>query len=150
MRRLVIGIALGAVGLFMLSGYLDSDIPRDSPVSLAALLLVVGLPLAGSVVLLRGHVLRNKHLRTRREGLKQQTLESEILRLAMAREGKLTAVEVATHLAITPEGATDALDRLALRGQASYQVSDAGVIVYSFHDIVHLGGKGTARDVLDA
>ena len=150
MQRLIGGIALGGLGLFMLSGYFNADVARSSPASLAALLLVAGLPLVGSVLLIRSHF-RDKHrLQSRKDLLRQQTVESEILKLAMARGGKLTAVEVATEFAIAPEGAVEALDRLALRGQATYEVTDAGVIVYSFYDIMHLGGKESARDVLDA
>ena len=134
----------------MLSGYLNSDVARSSPAALVALLLVVGLPLAGSVILLRGHFRATHTQQSRKEQLRQQTIESEILKLAMTHGGKLTAVEVAAQFAITPEHATEALDRLALRGQAAHEVTDAGVIVYSFYDIVHLGGKSSARDVLDA
>lgn len=150
MKRLLGGLALGGLGLFMLSGYFNADVARSSPASLAALLLVAGLPLLGSALLIRSHFSDKHRLQSRKDLLRHQTIESEILKLAMASGGKLTAVEVAAAFALAPEGAVEALDRLALRGQASYEVTDAGVIVYSFHDIVHLGGKDSARDVLDA
>jgi hypothetical protein len=149
MKRLIGGIALGCGALFMLMGYFASDTPRADGVAITGLALTVVLPLVGSVLLLRGHLRAGRQRLERTERLRQQTIESEILKLAMAKAGKLTAVEVAAQLAITPEGATEALDRLALRGQAAHEVTDAGVIVYSFYDIVHLGGKDSSRDVLD-
>ena len=95
MQRLIGGIALGGLGLFMLSGYFNADVARSSPASLAALLLVAGLPLVGSVLLIRGHF-RDKHrLQSRKDLLRQQTIESEILKLAMAKGGKLTGESVA-------------------------------------------------------
>ena len=150
MTRLIGGIALGGLALFMLTGYLSADVTRDTPAALAALLLTVGLPALGSVLLLQSHFRTGARSHERKEALRQQTIESEILKLAIAKGGRLTAVEVATHMAISPEGATEALDRLALRGQAEYQVTDAGVIVYSFYDILHQGGKDSAKGVLDA
>ncbi|HET9066656.1 MAG TPA: hypothetical protein VFN22_12620 [Gemmatimonadales bacterium] len=150
MSRLFGAGALAAIALFMLTGFLGSDLDRDAPASLAAFALVVGLPAIGAVLLARGYLRDRGGQTARKELLRQQTIESGILRLAIASEGRLTAVEVAAQLALTPEGATEALDRLALRGQAEYEVTDDGVIVYGFRDIRNLGGKDTARGVLDA
>lgn len=150
MKRMIAGVALAVVALFMLSGYLTADMARSSPDAIAAAVLVIGLPAFGSVMLLGSHFRQGRHLRSRKDHLRQQTVESEILKLAGSKGGRLTAVEVATHMALSPEGATEALDRLALRGQADYQVTDAGVIVYSFYDIVNQDGKDSAKGVLDA
>jgi uncharacterized membrane protein YeiB len=155
MKRLIGGIALAVVALFLLMGYFGSDTSKTDAAAIIALLLFIVLPAVGSLLLLRSHFRDTRQRQVRKEQLRHQTIESEILKLAIAKSGRLTAVEVATQLAISPEGATEALDRLALRGQAAYQVTDAGVIVYSFivysfYDIVHLGGKDSAKDVLDA
>jgi hypothetical protein len=150
MIRLLGAVILMVIALFMTSGYLQSDRDWREPATFVALLLVVGLPLLGAALLVRSHSAAGRARSDSTTRLRHQTIESEVLKLAAERGGRLTAVELAMHLAIAPEAATEALDRLALRGQAEYAVSDAGVIVYTFHDIIHLDGKDSARNVLDA
>jgi hypothetical protein len=77
-------------------------------------------------------------------------MDSEILRLAGERGGKLTVVEVMSALALPADGAKQLLDGLAMREIAEVEVSDSGVLVYAFHDIRHLSEKESARGVLDA
>jgi predicted ArsR family transcriptional regulator len=89
-------------------------------------------------------------LTRRKEELRRQTIESEILRLAARHSGRLTSVEVASDLAISPEAAKDALDSLSERDLADIQITESGVIVYSFRDVRHLGEKAEAKGVLDA
>lgn len=150
MWKLVGSALLLLLSVFMLVGFLESDAPRTAPATLAALLITVGLPAAGAFALassqLRGRGRRSR----RREELRQQTIESEILRLAGRHAGRLTAVEVSQAMAITPEAAKDALDALAVREHAELEITESGVIVYSFHDVRHLDQKSRAKGVLDA
>jgi len=141
---------LAALGLFMLLGFLGSGAALAAPATLAALALTVGLPAVGAALLVRSHHAERARLVGRRAQLRSQTMDAEILRLAGERGGRLTAVEVATELAVTPEAAKDALDALCVRGHAEIEVSDAGLLVYGFYDVRHLGGKSSARGVLDA
>ena len=139
--------ALFAVAAFMLLGFLNSGASLASLKTVIALLLTVGLPAAGGVVLLRGiGGARNARV----ERLRQQTIEAEILRLAMQHAGKLTAVEVAQVLAIPPEAAKASLDSLVEREVADLEITDSGIIVYAFHDAKNIGGKQSARGILDA
>lgn len=150
MSRLFWAVALVVFALVMTMGYLESGRAwHDEPATAVAVVLLVVLPLLAAAFLTRQHydLQRDRGDRTARR--RDQTIESELLNLAAAKGGRLTAVELAMHLAITPEAATEALDRLALRGQAAYEVTDAGVIVYAFHDLIHLGGKDSAKGVLD-
>ena len=48
------------------------------------------------------------------------------------------------------DAAAEALKQLGIRGHAEVQVTDDGVLVYDFYDIRHLGGKASAKGVLDA
>jgi hypothetical protein len=148
--RLVWSGLLMLLSLFMLVGFLGSDAALTAPATIAALLITVGLPAAGSVVLAAGHFRGRGRLARRREELRQQTIESEILRLAGQRGGRLTAVEVASDMAIPPEAAKEALDSLALREVADMEITESGVLVYAFHDVRHLGQKSQARGILDA
>jgi hypothetical protein len=148
--KLLMSGLLMLLSLFMLGGFLSSDASLGAPATIAALLIAVGLPAAGSVALASAHLRGRGRLTRRREELRRQTTESEILRLAGQRGGRLTAVEVATDLAISPEAAKEALDSLALRELAELEITDSGLLVYAFHDVRHLGEKPHARGVLDA
>jgi hypothetical protein len=144
------GSALLAVAAFMLLGFLRSDASLGSATAIAALVLTVVLPAAGGVALLRGVTTTGGRRSARVERLRQQTIEAEILRLATQHGGKLTALEVATALTLPPESAKATLDGLAEREIADLEITEAGVIVYSFHDAKHIAGKHSARGILDA
>ena len=147
MSRKTIAIALLVLAGVMLWGALRSNASFTSPAKIAAVLITVVAPAVGGIVLLRGRDLA----RSRRiEQLRQQTIEAEILRLAVQERGRLTAVEVSTGLGITPEAAKETLDAMVARDVADIAVSDRGVVVYTFHDAKYLGGKGDAKGVLDA
>ena len=144
MNKLIGAAGLLVIALFMLVGFLNADVPFGAPATLAALVLTIGLPLLGAGLLLRSHYAEQARLSGRKALLRQQTLDAEILRLATERDGRLTAVEVAMALAIRPEEATKALDVLAVRGQADFELTEDGLLVYSFYDIRQLGDKDKA------
>jgi hypothetical protein len=145
--RKTIAIALLALAGLMSFGFLRSSASIAAPATIVALLITVVAPAVGGIALLRGTDLaRGKRL----DQLRQQTIDAEVLRLAVTEGGRLTAVEVATALALTPEQAKDTLDALVTRDIADIAVTERGVVVYTFHDAKHLGGKGDAKGVLDA
>ena len=150
MTKLVAGGALAGLSLFMLLGFLNSEVTRGAPSTWVALALTVGLPAIASVLLFRSHFGERDRLQGRKAQLRQQTIDAEILRLAGEHGGRLTAVEVARLLTMTPEAAKDALDGLAVRSQADYEITDAGLIVYNFHEVRQLRDKDSAKDILDA
>ena len=147
MSRKTIAIALLTLAGLMLFGFLRSSASIAAPATIVALLITVVAPAVGGIAMLRGTDLaRGKRL----DQLRQQTIDAEVLRLAVTEGGRLTAVEVATALALTPEQAKDTLDALVARDVADIAVTERGVLVYTFHDAKHLGGKGDAKGVLDA
>lgn len=150
MSKLVGSALLLLLSIFMLVGFVGSSASLAMPATLAALVITVALPAAGAAALAASHFRGRGRLVHRRDELRRQTIESEILKLAARHSGRLTAVEVASEMAISPEAAKDALDALALREQAELEITESGVIVYSFHDVRHLGQKSRAKGVLDA
>ena len=147
MSRRFVGIGLLTLAGLMLYGFLRSSASIAAPATIAALLITVVGPAVGGVVLLRGgSIARSRRL----DQLRQQTIEAEILRLAMNEGGRLTAVEVATSLGLTPETAKEALDSMVTRDVADMAVTDRGVIVYTIHEAKYIEGKGDAKGVLDA
>ena len=150
MRRTLGGVLLLLVAAFMLLGFVRSDLSFGSFNAVLALLLSVALPAAGGVMLLRRANQMERRGGARVERLRQATIESEILRLAMLQDGRLTAVEVASTLALTAEEAKSSLDALVTREVADLDITDAGVLVYTFHDAKHAADKHSARGLLDA
>lgn len=150
MGKLIGAGVLAAISLIMLMGFFSADSDMGAGATFAAVLLTVVLPGAGAGLLLRSHFAERDRLSGRKAELRQQTIEAEILRLAGQHAGRLTAVEVARELGMTPEAAKESLDALAVRSQADIEVTDQGVLVYSFYDVRNLGGKSTARGILDA
>jgi hypothetical protein len=148
--RLVGSGLLMLLSVLMLIGFLQSGAAIGAVATIAALLITVALPAAAGVALASGHFRARGRLARRREELRQQTIESEILRLAEQRGGRLTAVEVASDMAISPEAAKEALDSLALRELAELEITDSGMLVYAFHDVRNLREKARARGILDA
>ncbi|HEY9226821.1 MAG TPA: hypothetical protein VIP11_09255 [Gemmatimonadaceae bacterium] len=147
MSRNAGGIALLVVAALMFFGFMRSSASIAAPATIVALLLTTVAPAIGGVMLLRGGGLARSR---RLDQLRQQTIDAEILRMAVSEGGRLTALEVATALALTPETAKEALDALVARDIADIAVSDRGVVVYTFHDAKHIGGKDQAKGVLDA
>ncbi|HEX2167573.1 MAG TPA: hypothetical protein VHG09_10120 [Longimicrobiales bacterium] len=142
----IVGWVLIALAAFMFIGYLGADVAGATAVF--ALLITVVLPAAGGIALVTGRV-RGRKVGARREELRQQTVEAELLRLAGRHGGKLTIVEAVGDLAITPEEAKQALDALSVRGLADFEVTDSGIVVYVFHDVQNLGDKPHSRGLLE-
>jgi len=140
------GIALLVLAGLMLLGFLRSDATLAAPATIVALLLTTVAPAIGGIALLRGGDTKRSR---RLDQLRDQTIDAEILRLAVSEGGRLTAVEVATALTLTPEAAKDKLDALVGRDVADIAVTERGVVVYTFHDAKHIGGKGDAKGVLE-
>ena len=148
MGRKIGGAALLLLSALMLLGFARSGASLASPTALFALLITVALPAAAGVALLRGALGGNSQ--GRMQQLRRQTIDAEILRLAMRQQGRLTAVEVASALALPGDEAKNALDSLVTREVADLEVTDDGVLVYTFHDARYLDGTSGAKGLLDA
>lgn len=148
--RILGGVAMILLALFMLLGFFNVPRPLSFPVAALTLLIAVGLPGAVGGVLLWSHFREKLGFQRRRELLREQTYQAEILKLAERRGGKLTVVEVVGEAALDTGTAERVLHGLVTEGIADIEVTDSGVLVYAFHDVQKLPEKGSARDVLDA
>ena len=149
MRGIWGGAALLALAVFMLLGFLRSDATLAAPATLVALALTVALPGIAGVALLTRRLRQGSRLDASREALRRQTLESEILRLAGAHDGRLTLVEIVSEMAVPAEEAQAALDALTEREVADIAITDGGTLVYTFRDLERRVDKGAARPLLE-
>ena len=142
--RKILALGLLAISLFMLLGFFQAGAPL-SIAGLIALVIGVGIPGACAALLLMPPTGLFTKSPARREQLRRQTIESEIVRLAGRLGGTLTVVEVVAELALESQVAQDALDALMTREIAEIGVSDSGLIVYRFPDLLRLDEKDDAE-----
>lgn len=95
-----LGWVLVALATFMFVGYLGADVAGAE--AIAALIITVLLPGAAGAALISGRLGTRSRLDARREALRRQTLEAELLRLARRHAARLTVVEVVSELAVSP------------------------------------------------
>jgi hypothetical protein len=148
-KSLLAAAALLLLALFMLYGFMRSTAELSSFGTVMALLITVALPAAAGIMLAARHLRRGRLVESRRDDLRRQTIEAEVLRLAAERGGRLTLVEIVTEMAVPSEAAQQALDALVHREIADIAVTDSGVLVYTFHDVERIGEKSHARGVLE-
>ncbi len=150
MTKIAGAVGLALLAVFMLAGFLNSDSDVSAGARLAALAITVLLPAAGALLLARSHFAEKSRLTGRRAELRRHATESELLRLAQGRGGKLMAVEAAMSLHLSEETARETLDVMVAGGRAELEVTDEGNLVYTFPTLTALSDKSTARGILDA
>ncbi len=149
MGRLWGGGALIAIALFVVLGFVRSEVDPLALSTIVALAIGAGLPAGGAAWLLARHFGARRRIGQRREQLRRDTIEAEVLRMAGRNDGRLTAVEVAGELAVSPAMAEEVLNGLMTRELAEIEVTDSGLLVYTFHDVRHLSEKAAARGILE-
>ena len=132
------------VAAFMLLGFSLSEQQNSVGVTAFSLLLTVALPVAVGIGLLRGEPRSNS---ARMQQLRDQSIDAEVLRLAIERQGRLTAVELMSTLGLAEADVNASLDRMMKREVADMEVSDDGVLVYTFHDAKYVKAGGEAEYV---
>jgi hypothetical protein len=81
--------------------------------------------------------------------LREQTIDAEILRLAIERQGRLTLLEITSGLGLTDADVKHSLEQMVRREKADLDVTEDGVIVYTFHDAKHLDGTRDSKRFLN-
>ena len=142
------GGALLLTAAFMFLGFLVSG-AYEGIETILGLIVAVGIPAGAGAALVASRFRARGRLTSRQEALRIQTIEAEVIRLASRREGRITVVEVAGELGVPAGEAKDVLDGLMAREVADIEVTESGVLVYSFHDVEHLEDKSSARPLLD-
>jgi hypothetical protein len=75
-------------------------------------------------------------------------LEAQILRIAAAQDGKVTAAEVALQCGVSLDAATVALDALLARGHADLHVTPDGEAVHVLKGIMTAAEKAQSQNLL--
>lgn len=149
MTKIIGAVGLALLAVFMFFGFLNTDAAVSAGARMAALAITVVLPAAGAVLLARSHFAERSRLRGRRAELRRHATESELLRLAQGRGGKLLAVEAAMALHLSEDAVRETLDAMVAGSRAELEVTDEGNLVYTFPALLQLRDKSTARGILD-
>lgn len=149
MTKIAGAVGLALLSLFMLAGYLNTDTAASAGARLLALGITVILPAVGALLLARSHFAEKSRLTGRRAELRRHATESELLRLAQGRGGKLLAVEGAMALHLSEDAVRETLDAMVAGSRAELEVTDEGNLVYTFPALLQLRDKSTARGILD-
>lgn len=76
--------------------------------------------------------------------------QSRVVRLARQRGGRLTVTETAADTGLTVEEASEILKRLADGGFVEVEITDSGLIVYRFPEVLFAHEKNWSRGVESA
>ena len=138
------------VALFMAIGFAVSDATRSLGTTIATLLIAVGIPAGAGLALIQSHYQGRRLLTADRAELRLQTWESELVKLAAERGGKLTVVEAVAATGLRAPQVEEAFRSLTQQGVADIDVTDSGMLVYRFPDVQLMGEKGGSKPILDA
>jgi len=148
MPRLLGAIALLMVSVFMLIGFIAGERTHGLGAEVFAFLVAVVLPGLTGANLLRQHQRGVVRSRASAPSLPPVNDESRIVRLAEEKGGRLTVIEVVGELGLGAEAADAFFADLVARDMADVEMTDSGLTVYVFRDILKLKDKGTSHDVL--
>ena len=149
MARLAGAIALLMVSVFMFIGFLAGGGRNHGlGVEIFVFALTVVVPGATGLNLLRQHLRRLPPEPAPMAVLPAMNEESRIVHLAEGKGGRLTVIEVVGELGLGVEKAEAFFADLVARDLADVEMTDSGLTVYVFRDILKLKDKGTSHDVL--
>jgi len=141
----------------LFTGVLTSDlitgnyvIQEDPSSGKTTLGVLIGLGVCTAILPIVFIVLLIKKLLKVRLWEKQQNdawLQDIVLELAKKLGGKLTVVETTTELNMSIAEANGALNQFVILGLARLQVSESGVLVYYFDQIISLDEKSRAESI---
>lgn len=144
------GALLIGVALVMALGFALSDATRSLGVTIAALLITVAVPAGAGVALIQSHYRNQRLLTADRAELRLQTWESELVKLAAERGGKLTVVEAVAATGLRAPQVDEAFRSLTQQGVADIDVTDSGMLVYRFPDVLLMEEKGGSKPILES
>lgn len=149
MKKTTQGSLLIGLSLFMLMGFFNARL--DSALTaLMAFLIAVVLPGGIGAWLLYSGIQQKQALTSNKAAMGQRTLRAEVLNFARQHQGRLTVIEVASQFALDKPQAEALLDSLAQQGDADYEVTDSGLIVYTFRELQSLSEKQQSKRLEDA
>ena len=136
MKRIIGGSALIFTGLFMMMGLFASGKQNSIAVSAIMLLLFVLAPIIGGIFTIRSHYLSKQKVSKEQKKALQGIHEKEIILLARQKGGTLTIPEIISESSLNSEEAEEAMKELVVKRYADMRMTETGIIVYEFYEIL--------------
>jgi hypothetical protein len=136
MKRIVGGSVLIFLGLFMLMGFFVSTKESSLMGDIMMILLFVFAPIIGGIFTIRSHYISKAKASKDQKKALQGAHEKEIILLARQKGGRLTIPEIITESSLNSEEAEEAMKELVVKRYADMNMTDSGVIVYEFYEIL--------------
>ena len=124
--------------LIVFSGLLSAAFLKADLAAGGALLITALLSAGVGIALVRG-------VRSRSASSRQ----SEILRLAVEQQGRVTLLDAVAAFGIPVEEARRALEALVVSGVADLEITDSGTVIYSFDELKRPEDKYKSKGLLD-
>jgi hypothetical protein len=136
MKRIVGGSVLIFIGLFMLMGFFVSD--KDFSFASAAMMILLFIlaPIVGGLFTIRSHFTSKEKVSKEQMKALQGAHEKEVILLAREKGGALTIPEIIAESSLNSEEAEEVMKELVVKRYADMKMTDNGVIVYEFYEIM--------------
>ena len=128
-------IAFGALMLLGVSVNLSESALEAADI-IGAIVFGIG-PIAGGGLMIRGRVKAKQQALHAKERDAYVRHEKEIIRLAQSRGGRISIPEIVAETSLSSDEADAVMRKMTTKGYVDMQVTDSGVIVYEFYEIVH-------------
>ena len=128
-----VGVGLMLYGLFRIF----EENRWEDPLSVGVALVVMGALLWGGA----------RKLDEAAQLVRYRRQQNRIVRLARQRQGRLTVTETAAETAMTVEESEEILKKLADSGYVEVEISDSGMMVYRFPEVLFSHEKMWSRSI---
>ncbi len=132
-----VGLGVMLYGLFQILNSGEPDHPKFVPFAIG-----VTQTIFGSLLWILA-----KKLDTAAHLVRYRRQQNRIVRLAQQRGGRLTVTEAAADTGLTVEEVGDILKRMADGGFVEIEITDSGMIVYRFPEVLYAHEKQWSRGV---
>jgi hypothetical protein len=140
MKKLIGGGICIFIGSFMFLGFaanLSGSGFAIEFVDIVVLLLFVLAPIAVGGFMIRSHLTDKQSTLQQKLTSLQKRREKQILQLALKKDGRLTIPEIAANTSMSTTEAEEFMRDMTAKGYVDMQVTDSGVIMYEFYEIIH-------------
>ncbi len=138
MKKVMSGAILIGIGAFLFLGFFLNALKKGVDAGDIALMVIFCIaPITAGGLLIRSHL---KEKRTAIQNQKQVLYtqrEKEIIRLAQQTGGRLSIPDIVAGTSMNTIEADAMMREMTTKGYVDMQVTEAGVIVYEFFEIVH-------------
>ncbi|MFD1848854.1 hypothetical protein [Oceanobacillus bengalensis] len=144
----IIGIIISLFGFLLTAIFLIYVLDTDYSLPEASISVDIALGITiGIIPLLFGIFLCSK-MRKRAAKRAEDSLENEILKLVAKMNGKITIAELASNTRLSLKDAEERLESFVKMGVSERHISDGGVFVYYFMNILSTEEKNTSQPLL--